>query len=1226
MSQVSDPPGRDLERVALLEPAPPPLAISLLGPFSLEVSGVPLPRLRSRKQEAILALLALRHDRPVERAWLAGLLWPDSAPSQGLATLRRYLTTLRQLLGPEASRLRSPTASSLMLDLAGTRVDLIAFERAMARGDPGSLEEAVALYRGALLEGWTEEWVFQERQPREQAYLESLERLAAAARASGDLPTAERHLRRAVAVDPLRESAQRALMEALAASGNYAGVIQSYRELRLRLHGDLNAEPDAETQHLFQRLREEARSRADAPVAVGRREAGARSDTSSQPAAPTASSPRPRAPAPDSTVTFLFTDVEGSTRLWEQHPEPMRRALAHHDDLLREAIESHGGEVFKTFGDQFCAVFSAAPAALAAAIAAQRALQAEPWEEIGPLRVRMALHTGVAHQREDDYFGSTLNRVARLLEVGHGGQVLLSRATQELVRDDLAEGADLLDLGEHQLKDLTRPERIYQVVHPDLPSQFPPLVSLNRRLHNLPHPPSVGTRPTALLGRERQVAELVERLQREEIRLLTLTGPGGIGKSRLQLQVAAELLDRYPDGVWRADLAPLTDPSLVLPTVASALGLQEEPGRPLLPLLTDWLRQRSLLLVLDRCEHLTEACSELASTLLRAGPGLRILASSRQALGLAGEVHCRVPALETPDPRTLAPARAGAAAAIAHSPAVELFVERAAAIQRSFALTDQNALAVAQICHRLDGIPWMIELAAARVEVLSVEQIVARMDDFFRLLTGSSRAALRASIESSDALLSEPERVLMRRLSVFVGGWGLEAAEAIGAGDRVAQGDVVDLLTLLVEKSLVLSEDPGTVVRYRLPEAVRQYGRERLLESGEAAAVQDRHQDYFLKLVERFEIETYGCNGPGWLDRLEAHLDNVRAALDWLVLRQEMPTGLGWTPVLAQFWRLRGPASEGLQRLKQILALPCAQEPSAARAHTLIRMGDLARQQADYALASALYEEGLALYRALGEQGRVMACYALLAIVARDSGDYPRARSLYEEMVVAVQVTGKGRGSWLSSSLCGRGYVAYLQGDLDTAQALLEESLSIYREQGHGHASHVGWILAHLAEVADGRGDYQTAERLFTETLHLWHESSHQQEQESFAFVLRRLGRVRQHQGDAGAARAHFTEALALLQGHGEPRGIAECLEGLAGVAAAQGRPVHATHLIGAAELLRERIGAPLPPVERGEHDRRLAAARAQLDEEAFAAAWSRGRSISLRQAIAEALEEAPAG
>jgi predicted ATPase/class 3 adenylate cyclase len=575
---------------------------------------------------------------------------------------------------------------------------------------------------------------------------------------------------------------------------------------------------------------------------------------------------------PTGTVTFLFTDIEGSTQLWEQHPDAMRLALARHDASLTAAIQSNHGHVFKTVGDAFCAAFAMAPDAIDAALAAQRHLHALQPSAVPSaaglaLKVRIALHTGAAKVRGGDYFGPALNRVARLLAIAHGGQVLLSGATQELVQDDLPPGSSLRDLGRHRLRDLQRPEQVYQLFAPDLPAHFPPLRSLEAFRHNLP------VQLTSFIGRKREMAE-VKRLLAES-RLLTLTGSGGCGKTRLALQVAADLLEEFPEGVWLVELAPLADPGLVPQAVASVLGLREEPGRSLTATLTDALRARSLLLVLDNCEHLLSACAQLVESLLHACPQLRVLASSREGLGIGGEQTYPVPSLSLPDPQRLP-----ALDELQEYEAVRLFAERAGLSQPRFAVTAANAPSVVQVCRRLDGIPLAIELAAARMKALPVEKIAERLDDCFRLLTGGSRTALprqqtlRALIDWSYNLLSEPERTLLRRVSVFAGGWTLEAAEAVCAGEAECAGappgplpgikawEVIDLLTSLVEKSLVMYEEQGGEARYRLLETVRQYARDRLLETGEAAAVRGRHRDWCLALAERAEPETTNWASP----------------------------------------------------------------------------------------------------------------------------------------------------------------------------------------------------------------------------------------------------------------------------------------------------------------------------------------------------------------------------
>ena len=658
---------------------------------------------------------------------------------------------------------------------------------------------------------------------------------------------------------------------------------------------------------------------------------------------------------PTGTVTFLFTDIEGSTRMWERSPQAMQVALARHDELLRLAIEEHGGYVFKTVGDAFCCAFPTAPDALEAALDAQRLLLKERWGESDPLRVRMALHMGAAEERDGDYFGPPLNRVARLLSAAHGGQVLLSLPTHEMVRDQLPAGMSLADLGEHRLKDLFRPERVFQLVSLDLPSEFPPLRTLDTYRNNLP------LQPTPLVGREEEVAEVRDLLRGEATRLLTLTGPGGIGKTRLALQAAADLLDDFPDGTFFAPLATLTEAELFLPAVAETLGVRETGEQPLDESLKDYLSERQLLLMLDNFEQVLGAAPAVTE-LFAGAPGLKVLATSRAPLGLYGEHEFPVPPLSMPDLKRPPPLER-----LTQYEAVRLFVERARALKPDFEVNNESAPAVAEICVRLDGLPLAIELAAARIKMLPPKAMLQRLGNRLKLLTGGARdlperqRTLRATIEWSHALLDEGEQLLFRRLAVFSGGRTLEAIEAICDAEGDLPVDTFEGVSSLLDKSLLGQEEgPGGEPRFVMLETVHEFAREKLQGSGEAEQIKRAHAQYFLTLAEEAHPELLGANQLQWLEKLEAEHDNMRAALSWALERKEAEVALRLGGALFWFWSVRGYYSEGRRWLEEGQAMEGRGSPES-RAMALAGAGALASQQGDLDRAQEACEEGLEL-------------------------------------------------------------------------------------------------------------------------------------------------------------------------------------------------------------------------------------------------------------------------
>jgi predicted ATPase/class 3 adenylate cyclase len=580
---------------------------------------------------------------------------------------------------------------------------------------------------------------------------------------------------------------------------------------------------------------------------------------------------------PTGTVTFLFTDLEGSTRLWEEHPDAMQGAMARHDEILREVIAGHDGHIVKTTGDGVHAAFASAADGVRAAVAAQLALGGESWRDVDSLRVRMGLHTGPAELRDGDYYGTALNRAARLMSVANGGQIVLSLATEELVRDDLQEDHELMDLGDHRLRDLSRTERVFQVCAPGLPRDFPALRTLDSLPGNLPR------QLTSFIGRDEELTRIAKAMTVSP--LVTLTGVGGVGKTRLALQVAGELLAEFPDGAWFCELAVCADPESMAQVIALSLGTTQRAGMSLDASIVAFLRPRAALVVLDNCEHLLDAAARVAEQVLRECPGVRILATSREGLGVAGEQTWPVRSLSLPD--------ATSPDMLERSDAVRLFVERAGAARPSFGLDGGNAAAVAEICRRLDGVPLAIELAAARVVAMSPTQIAGLLDERFRLLVGGRRTAverhqtLRTTVEWSYELLDPIERAVFDRLGVFPGSFDADAAVAVAAGEGVESWDVLDALSSLTAKSMIGAEGGGPVgeVRHQMLETLRQYARERLDAAGDPDEARRRHATHYAALAEVMAPALTGRDELAWRPRFRAELDNFRAVVVWALDR-----------------------------------------------------------------------------------------------------------------------------------------------------------------------------------------------------------------------------------------------------------------------------------------------------------------------------------------------------
>ena len=916
---------------------------------------------------------------------------------------------------------------------------------------------------------------------------------------------------------------------------------------------------------------------------------------------------------PSGTVTFLFTDIEGSTKLWEQHPEAMKPALAKHDSLLKEAVESNHGFIIKTTGDGVHAVFTTAFDAVNASISAQREFQTSAFfknAEVS-LHVRMGLHTGEAEFRDGDYYGGTLNRAARIMSAGHGGQVLISEVTAQVAREHLASAISLLDLGEHNLKGITRAERIFQLVVPDLQKEFPALMSIAAATNNLP------TQLTSFIGRERELREAKEKLS--SAKLLTLIGPGGTGKTRLSIQLGAEVLPNFTDGVWFIELAPLADPALILQTIASVLNVRAQMGVLLKDIVNDYLRAKNLLLIFDNCEHLVEASAQLADEFLHNAPNLKIIASSREALGIGGEVVYRVPSLALPNQAS------ASREALAGFESIQLFVDRARAANPKFDLTEKNASSVAQICRRLDGIPLALELAAARVTVFPAEQIAARLDDRFKLLTGGSRTALprqqtlRALIDWSYDMLSEDERALLRRLSVFAGGWVFEAAESI-----CSDLDVLSLLTQLVNKSLVTMDDEGDEPRYRLLETVRQYARDKLLEAGEAEQMRNRHLDYFVQLTENAEQELLEGSALRWIIRLEAEYDNLRAAFEW-GLETNAIAVLMMAHSLQFFWYRRGYETEGrgwiTQALERIQSYPAVEGEASRQRLTVVAnawqaISFLATSQGDFLNATTASRKCEALARQLGDKRLLATVLAFGASSKMMAGDNSDADMVVEEVfsialesndpfalsvahgMIGLNMLLKGQDIkaanehvskglallkntphhfWQTMMLFGLGMAARFQGRFDEARERLTPMLAVFRDMGDQHRANM--IHSECAHMQRLEGHHDKAESMYRETILEWQRLGHR-------------------------------------------AAVANQLECFAFIAKANEQPERAIKLLGAAEALRELIQIDMSPMEGVEYEREVNDLKANMDKKLFTALWAEGKSMTMGAAIAVAMKE----
>lgn len=903
---------------------------------------------------------------------------------------------------------------------------------------------------------------------------------------------------------------------------------------------------------------------------------------------------------PTGTLTLLFSDIEGSTLLLQRLGLHYPHILTEHQRIVRQAYRAWQGFEVNTEGDSFFIVFRTARQAIGAAVEIQRALAAYPWPKDGAIRVRMGLHTGEPSLVSDDYIGLDVHRAARICAAAHGGQVLLSQTTRDLAEPDLMAGVSLRELGVHRLKDLHRFETLSQLVITSLPADFPPLRSLNAHPNNLPAP------PTPLVGRSQEIATVRPLLLHERTRLVTLTGPGGVGKTRLSLALAEELLEDFPEGVYFVPLSRVSDPRLVLSTVAQTLGVRETSDQSIVDSLKDRIGTQRLLLVLDNFEQVIDAATQVADLLSACGQ-VKMLVTSREALRIRGEREFYVLPLSLPPPLPALQRSVNAlepltptVARITHYAAVELFIQRAQAVKPDFQVTNANAPAIAEICVRLDGLPLAIELAAARVRVFTPEAMLARLDEQLRFLTGGSRdlpmrqQTIRNVIAWSYDLLNPAEQTLFRRLACFQGGFTLDAVEAVLGGVAAEKGeepglDFLDGLTSLTDKSLLMQQpDENGEPRFSRLRMIRDFAFEKLKVSGEADQVQRRHTAFYAALAEQAEPKLRTAEQTAWLARLDRELDNLRAALTWsLSTTDDLSMGLRLVGALWRFWEIRAYYREGRRWLETVLqrdnerraaAGPTAPH-SMARGKALNGSAAFADYWGDHVTSRLRLEESLTIFRALDDKIGV------------------------------------------STVLNNLGLVAYYTDDNDLAWQYLQESLALKRELGD--LSRISSTLGNLGNIAHARGDYAQARGLYKEALAIDRKVG---DRVGMALTLGNIGRVYYHEGELTRAYGLTMDSLQVYQALGDDSGIAWCLDAFGALRLLQGDTAQALRLLAASDAHHERLGLNMDPIERREHLRHVATARASLGAEQATLVWDEGRHLSLPDAVRIATEHKSVG
>jgi len=920
---------------------------------------------------------------------------------------------------------------------------------------------------------------------------------------------------------------------------------------------------------------------------------------------------------PTGTVTFLFTDIQGSTKLSQDFPDEMPKLLARHNEILENAIKAQNGFIFNIVGDSYHASFHSAEQALNAALDAQHNLHNEAWSP-APIKVRMGLHTGNVTLEDPNssspYTGyATLALTSRVMSAGHGGQILLTQDSVHLLQK--LSQVDLKDMGEHNLKDVQRPQQLYQVVVTDLPQEFPPLKTQKVINHNLP------LNLTSFIGREKEISEIKASL--EETRLLTLIGPGGTGKTRLSIQVGMDILAGISNGVWIAELAPISDPALIPQAVASIFGLREGPGHPLLDQINDYLRAKRLLLILDNCEHLVEAVAKFSDQILKASPQVKILASSREALSVAGEKTYRVPSLLMPDNED------DSLDEILKYEAVQLFVERATAVNPKFELTKKNGSSIAQICRRLDGIPLALELAAARAKVLSVEQIAERLDDRFRLLTGGSRTALprqqtlRAMIDWSYGLLSEPEKALFRRLAVFEGGWDLEAAEKICSGAVVDEYEVLDLMTQLVDKSLVIAEDKDDEVRYRRLETIRQYAREKLLETDESTEIRNRHLNYFIERVATLEEGYINPFQYEMTRKISPDFDNIRSAFTWALDKDLMMAArLVSFSVLCWPWIFSGKISEFqewcenvLKKIDKLTNTDDLNDFNELRGRVLNRYSQTLMNMGDHIASCNAAKESIKIARETDDLPTLADALGSLGHCAVYAGDEAKAlKAATEGVEISEQHVLYRQLVWCLDSFT---HIYRLNGNNEKLTEYYGKIRDVLNKSNVPFDQ--VYFGAFKVEQALREGKADEAEEHMGQVLEA---VSQRNDTYMFATMQSMFAHALRAMGDLDKAAYYYKITIRLWKDRGHPAAIAHQLECFGFIALAHEDAVRAAKLLSVAEKTRKSINSVRTPPEQLEFEEAVSQLKTGMDAAEFDKAWNEGASLTLDEAVEFALEE----